>query len=98
MDKEKFKKEFKRELVFFSMIAARDLEKGFTITQVEDELVKFTSSFYGARVDFDPFAVKKCYFIATYAYQIIKGNIEESLLDELCQNIIEDGKIRERNL
>lgn len=93
MDKEKFKKEFKRELVFFSMIAARDLEKGFTITQVEDEFVKFASSFYGARVDFDPFAVKKCYFIATYAYQIIKGDIEENHFDELIEEIMKEVKI-----
>ena len=98
MDKGRFKEEFKRELLFFSMIASRDIEKGFTINQVEDELVKFASSFYGARVDFDPFAVKKCYFIATYAYQIIKGNIGEEYLDELCKDILEEIKIGGRNL
>ena len=90
MNRDKFKKEFKRELTFFSMIANIDLEKGFTIQQAEDELVKYTSSFYGARLDFDVFAVKKAYFIATYAYQIIKGSIDEAEIDYLCDEIEEE--------
>ena len=94
MDREKFKEEFKRELAFFNMITSRDLEKGYTINQVEDELVKFTSSFYGSRIDFDVFAVKKCYFIATYSRQIIKGELEENLFNELCDNIEEEKRIR----
>ena len=94
MNRDKFKKEFLKELAFFNMISARDLQKKFTIEQVEDELIKFTSSFYGARLDFDDYAVRKCYFIATYAYQIIKGNIDNTLLNELCDDIEEEKRIR----
>ena len=94
MNREKFKKEFQRELVFFSMISNLDLENGFTIGQVEDELVKYAYSFYGARLDFDAFATKKAYFVATYAYQIIKGNIDEKEIEYLCDEIEEEFKIR----
>ena len=96
MNREKFKKEFNRELLFFSMITSRDLEKGFTVTQVEDELIKFASSFYGARVDFDIFALRKAYFVSTYAYQIIKYNIEDIMLNELCDDIEEEHRVRAR--
>lgn len=94
MDRQKFIKEFVKELVFFIETANADLKKGFTIEQVEDELIKFTSSFYGARLDFDEYAVKKCYFIATYAYQIIKGKLEDEYLIELCDEIEEENKNR----
>ena len=94
MDRVKFRKEFIKELAFFSEIANIDLKKGFAIEQVEDELVKFSSSFYGARLDFDEYAIKKCYFIATYAYQIIKGNLEDNYLKELCDEIEEENRIR----
>ena len=94
MNPEKFKNEFKKELLFFNMVASCDLEKGFTLSQVEDEMIKFTSSFYGARLDFDVFAVKKCYFIATYAYQIIYGNLEDNLINKLYNDIMEEKKIR----
>ena len=93
MNKDNFIKEFKRELMFFNMVANKDLELGFTIEQVEDELVKFTSSFYGARLDFDKYATKKCYFIATYAYQIIKGNILDEYLEELWNDILEEKRV-----
>lgn len=96
MNKEKFKKEFKLELDFFNMIANRDLVKGFTITQVEDCLIKYSSSFYGARLDFDMFSSKKAYFIAKYAYQIIKDELEDKLLNELCDEIEEENKVRVR--
>ncbi len=94
MDRKNFKKEFISELAFFNNIANRDMKKGFTIQQVEDELIKYSSSFYGARLDFDEYAVKKCYFIATYAYQIIKGNLADDYLNELCNEIEEENKIR----
>ena len=94
MNKDKFKKEFNRELVFFGMIASRDLENGFTVNQVEDELIKYSSSFYGARIDYDVFALKKAYFISKYAYQIIKGDFDSKLLDELCNEIEEENRIR----
>jgi hypothetical protein len=94
MDRQKFRKEFIRELTFFNEIANLDLKKGFTIEQVEDELIKFSSSFYGARLDFDDYAVKKCYFIATYAYQIIKGGLEDYYFDELCDEIEEEKRVR----
>jgi len=94
MDRLKFKKEFIKELAFFSEISSRDLEKGFTIEQVEDELIKFASSFYGARLDFDDYAAKKCYFIATYPYQIIKGKLEDIYIKELCDEIEEEKRIR----
>jgi len=95
MNKEKFKKDFINELIFFHTVANIDLENNFTIEQVEDELVKFTSSFYGARLDFDEYAVKKCYFIATFAYQIIKGNIDQvkEEINELCNEIEEEKRI-----
>ena len=94
MNRGKFKGDFINELMFFSGIANRDLKKCFTIEQVEDELVKFASSFYGARLDFDEYAVKKCYFVATYAYQIIKGKIEEKEINELCNEIEEESKTK----
>ena len=94
MDRQKLKREFIKELAFFSEIANIDLKKGFTIEQVEDELIKFSSSFYGARLDFDEYAIKKCYYIATYAYQIIKGNVEDITLNELCDEIEEENRIR----
>lgn len=90
MNREKFKKEFLEELKLFCLVAQRDLKKGFTIEQVEDELIKAASSFYGARIDFDDYATKKCYFIATYAYQIIKGNFDEEYINELCDEIEND--------
>ena len=93
MNRDKFQKEFISELLFFNGIANRDLKSGFTIEQVEDELVKYASSFYGARLDFDEYAVKKCYFIATFAYQIIKGNIDQVELDELCNEIDEEKRV-----
>ncbi len=98
MNREKFKKEFVNELTLFHMVSKTDLEKGFTIEQVEDELVKYTSSFYGARIDFDEYAIRKCYSIATFAYQIIKGNISkkefEIELDELCNEIEEEDNVK----
>ena len=94
MNRGKFKGDFINELMFFSGVANRDLKKGFTIQQVEDELIKFTSSFYGARLDFDEYAIKKCYFIATYAYQIIKGRLDQREIDELCDEIEEEEKVR----
>lgn len=93
MNREKFKKEFISELLFFNAVANRDLKRGFTIEQVEDELIRFSSSFYGARLDFDEYATKKCYFIATFTYQIIKGNIDEVELNELCNEIDEENRI-----
>ena len=93
MDRQKFRREFIEELAFFNKIANRDLKKGFTIEQVEDELVNFSSSFYGSRIDFDEYAVKKCYFIATYAYQIIKNGIEDVMIKELCDEIEEESRI-----
>lgn len=93
MNRGKFKGEFINELMFFSGVANRDLKQCFTIEQVEDELIRFTSSFYGARMDFDEYAIKKCYFIATFAYQIIKGNIDVSEIDKLCDEIEEEERI-----
>ena len=93
MNRGKFKGEFINELMFFGEVAKRDLKNGFTIEQVEDELIRFASSFYGARLDFDPYVTKKCYFVATYAFQIIKGNIEEKEINALCDEIEEERKI-----
>ncbi len=94
MKKDVFKREFLTELAFFNMVSSKDLKEGFTDAQVEDELVKYTTSFYGARLDFDKYAVKKCYFIRTFAYQIIKGNRLDEYLDELWQDILEDERIK----
>ena len=96
MNRNKFKKEFLSELVFFNSIAVRDIENGFTITQVEDSLIKYAVSFYGIRNDYDMFALKKAYFISECAYQIIQGKLEEELLDELCDKIEEEYKVRVR--
>ncbi len=87
MNREKFKKEFLEELKLFCLVAQRDLKKGFTIEQAEDGLIKATSLFYGARIDFDDYAEEKCRFIATYIFQIIKGNFNEEYLNELCDEI-----------
>ncbi len=98
MDRELFKKQFKQELAFFSLIANRDIDAGFSRNQVEDELIKYASSFYGARVDFDKYAVKKCYFVATFFNQIIKGKVEDIDINDLYDEILEERKIRERGL
>ncbi len=87
MDKENIKKNFLDELNFFHLIALRDLNKGFTLEQVEDELARFTTSFYGARLDFDDYATIKCSFILTYLYQIIKGNISDEYLEEFYSDV-----------
>ena len=76
------------------MIAKRDLENEFSIEEVEDELVKYSTSFYGARLDFDKYAVKKCYFIATYVSEIIKGSINIKEINNLCDEIEEENRMK----
>lgn len=99
MDRERFKEEFLRELLFFSIIASRDIEKGFTINQVQDSLIKYSSSFYGARLDFDMFASKKACFISENAYYIIQGKLkDDDGLDQLCELIEEEHKVRVKSL
>jgi len=93
MNRGKFKGDFINELMFFGTVANRDLKNGHTIEQVEDEFIKFCSSFYGARLDFDEYAVKKSYFIATYASELINGHIDEENIEALCDDI-EEEKIR----
>ncbi len=94
MDRVEFKKRFLKELTFFNVIANFDLKDGFTITQTEDNLIKFTSSFYGSRIKVDKYAINKAYFVATYAYQIIKGNFDEIEINYLCDEIEEGERIK----
>ncbi len=94
MDRVEFKKRFLKELSFFNVIANFDLKEGYTINQVEDILVKFTSSFYGSRLKIDKYAINKAYFVATYAYQIIKGNFDEIEINYLCDEIEEGERIK----
>ena len=94
MNREKFKNELYEELVFFRSIAQRDLKKGFTINQVGDAFGNFAYSFYGSRLDFDAFASKKAYFVAKNIFSIINGNLDEKLVDKLCDEIEEEHKIR----
>jgi len=94
MDRVEFKKRFLKELTFFNVIASFDLKDGYTITQVEDILIKFSSSFYGSRLKIDKYAINKAYFVATYAYQIIKGNFDEIEINNLCEEIEEGEKIK----
>ena len=94
MDRLEFKKRFLKELTFFNVIASFDLKDGYTITQTEDNLIRFSSSFYGSRIRIDKYAEYKAYFVATFTYQIIKGNFDEFEIDELCNEIESDEKIR----
>ena len=94
MDRQKFRKEFIKELAFFAAIAERDLQNGHSLNEVEDEMIRFTSSFYGARLDYDEYAAKKCYFIATYPRRVINGGLEDILLKELCDEIEEEKRVR----
>ena len=87
MNKDNIKKEFMEELKLFHLLSQRDLKKGFTIEQVENELNICSESFYGSRLDFDEFALQKCNFIKTYLYQIVKGNFEDEYLDEFYNEI-----------
>ena len=98
MDRERFKEDFLRELLFFSIIASRDIEKGFTINQVQDSLIKYSSSFYSARLDFDMFASNKACFISENAYYIIQGKLKDDGLDKLCELIEEEHKVRVKSL
>ena len=94
MNRGKFKDDFVNELLFFGSVANRDLESGLSIEQVEDEFIKFCSSFYGARLDFDEYAVKKSYFIAMHASELINGHINQENIEALCDDIEEEEKIR----
>ena len=94
MDKVEFKKRFMKELTFFNVIANFDLKDGFTITQTEDNLIRFTSLFYASRKRIDKYAEKKAYFVVTFAYQIIKGNFDEVEIDALCDEIEKEEKVR----
>ncbi len=95
MNRGLFKGEFINELMFFGTVAQRDLKLVNNLEKVESELITFTSSFYGARMDFDQYASKKCYFIATYAQNIIKGKIDMKDIEQLCDEIEAEEKIRE---
>ena len=94
MNRDNFKKEFYEELEFFRNIAFSDLKKGFTVNQVGVDFGVFTYRFYEARSDFDIFALKKYNFVSKYVYYIIKGDLEEKLINELCDEIEERNKIR----
>ena len=94
MDRIEFKKRFIKELTFFNVIASFDLKDGFTITQTEDNLIRFTSSFYGSRKTRDKYAENKAYYVATFTYQIIKGNFDEVEIDALCDEIEKEEKVR----
>lgn len=95
MDRVEFKKRFIKELKFFNVITSFDLKDGFTITQTEDNLIRFSSSFYGSRMRIDKYAVNKAYFVVTFAYQIIKGNLDIDEINELCNEIEQEEKISE---
>ena len=95
MDRGEFKKRFIKELTFFNVISSFDIKDGYTIEQVEDNLVKFSSSFYGSRTSVDNYAVNKAYFVATFAYQIIKGNFDEVEINALCDEIEEENRVKE---
>lgn len=97
MNKKEFKKEFLLELAFFSAISTIDGKKGFTIKQIEDALIKYASAFYGARIDFDFYAKVKCYFVATYAYQIVIGNELDQYVDEFWTEIEDKKKLEVYN-
>ena len=90
MNKRVVKAEFVNELMFFSGVSRRDLNSGLSLEEVEDALIRYSSSFYGARIDLDQYAIKKCHFIATYAEQIIKGDIIEKDINAFLDEIIED--------
>ncbi len=91
MNKEKFKKEFVDELLFFSSIVNRDAKRGYSYDQIEDGLIRYTASFYGARQNFDAYATKKCYFIATNASSIIEGKGLLNQIDKLYKEIEEEN-------
>jgi len=45
-------------------------------------------------LDFDKYAVKKCYFIATYVSEIIKGSINIKEINNLCDEIEEENRMK----
>lgn len=94
MDRELFKKKFKQELIIFHIYAKQELAKGYTITQIEDNLIRLAPIFYKARELFDPYALRKCYFIYTYVYQIIKGSVLDEYLNDFCDELERENKIR----
>ncbi len=93
MDRVKFKKEFIEELAFFSKIANRYVKEGYNKEQVDERLIIFSTSFYGALLDFDKYATKKSYFIATYPRLVYNDELDIKLLEELCDEIEEEEKI-----
>ena len=92
MNRGLFKGEFISELIFFSTVANRDKKVVKDLEKVEEELIKFTSSFYGARIDFDEYASKKCYFVATNASKILAGKLDQKEIDTLCDEIEREEK------
>ena len=93
MDRVKFRREFIEELAFFSKIANRLVKEGYTKEQVDERLILYSTSFYGALLDFDKYATKKSYFIATYPRLIYNGELDDKLLEELCDEIEEEERI-----
>ena len=94
MDRQKFRKEFIEELAFFSKIANRYSNKEYTKEEIDEKLINFSSSFYGARLNDDKYAIKKGLFIATYPRQVYDGGLDNNMIDELCDNIEEENRIR----
>ena len=68
------------------------------IEEIEEDLIKSASSFYGARLNYDKDGAKKSCFIATYAGELIKGKINEKNIDELCDEIEEEEEKTRGNI
>ena len=99
MDRVKFRREFIEELAFFSKIANRLVKEGYPKEQVDERLILFSTSFYGSLIGFDKYATKKSSFIATYPRLVYSGELEDILLEELCDRIEEEERIiREHKL
>ena len=109
MSRGKFKGEFINELMFFSTIVNRDLrmlskknngvktEKEI-MEAIEEDLILTSSSFYGARLDYDKYGSKKSWFIARYAEELIKGKINEKTIDILYDEIEEEEEKTRGNI
>ena len=104
MSRGKFKGEFVNELMFFSMVVNRDLkvltkenagvkDAKDIMEVVEEDLIKTSSSFYGSRLEYDKYGVKKSRFIARYAEEIVKGKINEKDIDELYDEIEDEEEL-----
>ena len=75
------------ELKMFYNLAKTDLLNGFSKGDIIDGLTNLAEAYYGTRMEFDPYAIKKCYFIISHMIDIVHGDKLDSEFDELKEEI-----------